>query len=216
MSQIHSNSLESLRAAVLALKSLDSISIVAQFREFEHGCGAGSYCAIVLDPATGEVDTVNSPSWTCSHDEHFGESGELSRVTLLSATRAHWSPSPDDSFEWDETGDDYLWDGSEPTSWVAESDTDSLVEMAEKILRKKLGAALAETMLPEAFQGDWDNAKRFLLECGWKEFSVSDTPVDGWVPDGYSDHSVREVEKQIEEIVAAIEAGIAAESEQVE
>ena len=164
MSQIYSNSIESLRAAIAALKTLDAVEIVGKFRECEHGCGAGSYCAIVLDPATGEVHTVNEASWSCSADEYFGESGELSRQTLLSSTRAHWSPSPDDGFEWDESGDDYLWDGSNPSSWSAGSDTDNLVEMAEKILRKKLGAALAETILPEAFSGDWDNAKRFLLE----------------------------------------------------
>ena len=215
MSQIHSNSLESLRAAIPALKSLDSISIVAQFREFVHHCAPGTYCAIAVDPATGEVTTTNEPSWSCSADEYFGESGVLSRQTLLSEMRAHWSPSPDDSFEWDETGDDYLWDGSEPTSWIAESDTGSLVEMSEKILRSKLGKALAETILPEAFQGDWDNAKRFLLECGWREFSVSDTPVGGWTPDSMN-CDVTDVDATIEEIISAIQAKIAAESEQVE
>jgi hypothetical protein len=209
MSKIYTNSIESLRAAIVALKTLDTVEIVGKFREFEHGCGAGSYCAIVLDPATGEVDTVNSPSWTCSHDEYFRESGELSRQTLLSSTRAHWSPSPDDGFEWDDSGDDYLWDHSNPSSWIAESDTTNLVAMAEKILRKKLGAALAETILPEAFSGDWDNAKRFLLECGWAEFGISNTPVEGWVPEGFQDQNVEDVDKQIQEIITAIQEEIA-------
>ena len=215
MSQIYTNSIESLRAAVTALKTLDAVSIVAQFREFAHHCAPGTYCAITLDPFTGKVDTANEPSWSCSMDEYFGESGVLSRLTLLSEMRAHWSPSPDDGFEWDESGSDYLWNGSDPHSWIAESDTDSLVEMAEKALRKTLGTALAETILPEAFQGDYDNAKRFLLESGWKEFSLSDTPVNGWTPDG-GDSDVTDVEAIIEGIITSIEVQIDSEREQVE
>jgi hypothetical protein len=87
--------------------------------------------------------------------------------------------------------------------------------MAEKALRKTLGTALAETILPEAFQGDYDNAKRFLLESGWKEFSLSDTPVNGWTPDG-GDSDVTDVEAIIEGIITSIEVQIDSEREQVE
>lgn len=188
------HSLETLQTALAALEKLDAVDLVGTFREFEHSCSAGTYCALVLDPTDGSTATVNEASWSCSADEYFSESGTLSRETLISATRAHWSPCPDDGFEWDFTGDEYIWDGKNHDTWVR-SDGD-LEKLAAAKLREKIGDKLADAILPEAVAED--NALLALLALGWEEFSISETPVEGWVFEGSDDHDVREVEKQLE------------------
>jgi hypothetical protein len=186
------NTTESLTSALEAIEKLDAVEIVGEFRAFEHSCTPGSYCALVLNPATGETHTVNEASWSCSTDEYFGESGVLSRTTLLSSTRAHWSPSPDDGFEWTD-GDDYAHPKGAPSGWVADFD-----EAARAAVAEKLGIDL------EAAEIEVGDAKYVLAALGWEFFSISETPVNGWVPDGNSDHSVREVQKQLEELATAI------------
>lgn len=83
------------------INSLDANEIVADYLAFDFDCVPGTYTAFVLDPSTGEIHRVNEPSRCCSTDEYFNESGALSRVTLISGTRSHWNPSPDDGFLWE-------------------------------------------------------------------------------------------------------------------
>jgi len=161
------HSLETLKTALAALEKLDAVDLVGTFREFEHSCSPGTYCALVLDPTDGSISTVNEASWSCSADEYFSESGTLSRETLLSSTRAHWSPCPDDGFEWCD-GKDYVHPEGDYSAWIT---ADAFADLDEE-----------------------DRAK-FTI---W--FSVSDTPVEGWVSEGMDDHDVREVEKQLESL----------------
>lgn len=201
-----SHDIETLKSALAALEDLNAIDLVGEFRAFEHDCHPGTYCALVLDPSDGTTNTVNEASWSCSTDEYFNESGELSRTTLISSTRAHWSPSPDDGFEWGD-GDDYIWDGSDGNSWILTDSPEQLAEAAEEVLRGKLGDEMAAAILPEAFERE-GNALTFLVAAGWEEFGISSTPVDGWVSQGEDDHEVQEVEKQLQELRDAIQARI--------
>ena len=171
--------LSSLKTALTALDRLDSLDLVASFREFEHSCSPGTYCALVLDPSDGSTSNVNEASWSCSTDEYFSESGVLSRETLCSSTRAHWSPSPDDGFEW-AAGMDYVHPEGDPGSWITEDAYDEL------------------------------DAEESVKYTEW--FSVSDTPVEGWVQDGWDDPAVGEVDRQL----ALLKEAIAEEIERQE
>jgi len=119
--------LEDLKSALESVKDLDERSIVRDFLAFEHSCTPGTYCAAVLDPKTGDIDHVNEASWSCSTDEYFGESGVLSRETLLSSTRAHWSPSPDEGFEWID-GEDYVHPEGDYAGWITVEEYNDLDE----------------------------------------------------------------------------------------
>lgn len=195
--------IENLRAARAALETLDAVELVGEFREFEHGCSRGTYCALVLDPSDGSTSTVNEASWSCSVNEYFSESGVLSRTTLLSATRAHWSPSPDDGFEWDYDANGYLAPKDDPQGWIVD-DADSAAKPAEKILRAKLGDGAEWVEIADPVE--------FLRANGWESFGISESPVDGWVPEGADDNDVREVEKQITELIESIDAEIEEET----
>jgi hypothetical protein len=109
--------LENLKSALEAVTALDARDIVGDFLAFKHSCTPGSYCAAVLDPSNGDINHVNEPSWCCSTDEYFGESGVLSRHTLISSTREHWSPGPDDKFEWTD-GEDYVHPEGDYAGWI--------------------------------------------------------------------------------------------------
>jgi len=165
-----------LKSALTALEQLDSLQLVASFREFEHSCSAGTYCALVLDPKDGSTSNVNEASRSCSTDEYFSESGVLSRQTLCFSTRAHWSPSPDDGFAWI-AGTDYVHPLGDPSAWITEETYDSL---------------------------DVESSAEYT-----EFFNVSDTPVSGWVQDGWDDPAVAEANKQLallrEAIVEEIE-----------
>jgi len=171
--------LSDLKSALTALEQLDALALVAAFREFEHSCSAGTYCALVLDPKDGSTANVNEAGWSCSADEYFSESGVLSRQTLCSSTRAHWSPSPDDGFEWSD-GTDYVHPEGDPRSWITSESFYTL---------------------------DPQESAKFTE---W--FSVSDTPVEGWVQDGWDDPAVAEVNKQL----ALLKEAIAEEIERQE
>ena len=171
--------LSALKSALTALEQLDSLALVASFREFEHGCSAGTYCALVLDPSDGSTDNVNEASRSCSTDEYFRESGVLSRQTLCSSTRAHWSPSPDDGFEW-VAGTDYVHPLGDPSAWITEEAYDEL---------------------------DAEDRVEYT-----EFFDVSDTPVSGWVQDGWDDPAVGEANKQL----ALLKEAIAEEIERQE
>lgn len=109
--------IEDLKSALESVEALDARDIVGDFLAFEHSCIHGTYCAAVLDPKTGDINHVNEASWSCSTDEYFGESGVLSRETLISSTRAHWSPSPDEGFEWTD-GEDYVHPEGDYAGWI--------------------------------------------------------------------------------------------------
>jgi hypothetical protein len=162
---------ETLKTALAALETLDAVDLVGEFRAFKHDASPGTYCALVLDPSDGTTTIVNEASWSCSADEYFSESGILSRATLISSTRAHWSPSPEDGFEWCD-GSDYVHPEEDYSAWIT---AEAFAELEE------------------------EERAKFT-----KWFSISDTPVEGWVPDGSCDHDVREVEKQLEALRSAI------------
>jgi len=195
------HSREALESALKHLKELDAVDLVAEFRAFEHSCTHGSYCALVLDPVSGKTRTVNEASWCCSANEYFRESGVLSDITLLSDTRGHWSPGPDDGFEpdYNEGENDYAHPEGDYSGWIAK---DSFAEKAEDLIAEKLGI---DTVSAEIQIGD---PEYVLAALGWEFFSVGNTPVNGWVPDGRGDWTVKEVQKQIDELIEKIEAEI--------
>jgi hypothetical protein len=146
--------LSALKSALSALEQLDSLALVSSFREFEHGCSAGTYCALVLDPSNGSTSNVNEASWSCSADEYFSESGVLSRQTLCSSTRAHWSPSPDDGFEWI-AGTDYVHPEGDPSAWITSESFAALApEFSEKFTE---WFSVSDTPVEGWAQDGWDD-----------------------------------------------------------
>ncbi len=112
---------EQMKEAINKLNDLDPRRIVADFLAFDHSCPCGTYCAAVLTPLTGEVDFIHAASRSCSANEYFGEDGVLSRMTILSSTRAYWAPSPDEGFEW-EDGEDYVHPAGDYSGWITSED----------------------------------------------------------------------------------------------
>jgi hypothetical protein len=190
-----------LRNAIDNLRKLDVVNFVEEFRKFEHSCHPGTYCALILNPATGEIRFLNEASWCCSTNEYFSESGALSDVTLISCTRAYWSPGPDDSFELDYKNEknDYAHPKDDFSGWVPK---DQFYEVAEKLIAEKLGIDIESA---EIKIGD---PEYVLSTFGWEFFSISNTPVDGWVPDGEDDETVKNVKEKIENLIACIELEI--------
>lgn len=187
------HSLESLQSALEFVRSLDASEIVEEYLQSKHSAHPGTYCAMELDLTDKSTTFCNDASWSCSADEYFGESGILSRTTLISGTRSYDQPGPDDGFEWEE-GDDYLHPAGEPQSWIP---ADRAAEMVEKIASDEYNDGASEIGDPVAF----------LLSRGWEQFSVSSTPINGWTDN--ADHQIRNVQQQLEGIESAIESEIA-------
>ena len=110
--------IEDLKTALEYLEYLDVRDVIGEFLAFKHSCTPGTYCAAVLDPRTGEINHINEASRCCSANEYFGESGVLSRTTLLSSTREHWSPNPSEGFEWVD-GEDYVHPEGDFDNWIS-------------------------------------------------------------------------------------------------
>lgn len=214
-----SHSIASLKLALESARDLDALALVAEFREFCHKkCASGSYAALRYDPASGETRFCNEPSWSCSANEYFSESGILSDMTLLSARLpCCGAPGPDDGFEWVD-GDDYGHPSNQPESWW---EAHLFNQAAEKALDKMPGATrILKFDHPDSgivFGRDEDtgeidpddytvsDAKTVLAALGWEFFSVGNEPVNGWVPDGWSDDDVVELDNKIAALISAID-----------
>ena len=184
---------KTLQEAAEWLKTLDAQEICADFAKFEHACAPGTYCAFVIDPKNHSIREVNEPSRCCSTDEYFGESGILSSTTILSGTREHWSPGPDDGFEWDYDGTDYYHPKDNPNGWIT---SDQAVDKAWEILQK---LNIPGVEIADAF--------KFLEGQGWQSFGISDTPVNGWTG---SDSEIDRVNCDLAEWISRIEQEIEA------
>jgi len=205
---------ESLVQALEAVTELNASDLVEEFNQFEHFCTPGSYCALALDPHTGETYTVNESSWACSADEYFKESGILSLTTLLSCTRAHWSPSPDDGFEW-EDGRDYAHPDGDYQGWIA---SENLGDTAQELFDDmdsdeavKYTGKGVEMIGDELFLSDHE---AFLKALGWEWFSVGDSPVDGWLNN--ADCAIEEVGNELSDLIESIKSEIAEMDEEIE
>ena len=205
---------ESLVQALEAVTELNASDLVKEFNQFEHFCTPGSYCALALDPHTGETYTVNEPNWSCSSDEYFKESGILSLTTLLSCTRSHWSPSPDDGFEW-EDGRDYAHPDGDYQGWIA---SENLGDTAQELFDDmdsdeavKYTGKGVEMIGDELFLSDHE---AFLKALGWEWFSVGDSPVDGWLNN--ADCAIEEVGNELSDLIESIKSEIAEMDEEIE
>lgn len=176
----HGYTAEDLREAADFVHNLDAGDLVREYLAHRHDCACGTYCAMVLDMGNKDTVLVNEPSWSCSSEEYFGESGVMSRTTILSGTRDHWNPGPDDGFEWDE-GDDYMHPKGDYSAWIhsdrAEDKAEDLFdgmsfEDAEKLVGKGVKVEDGKLFV--------DDSKVFLKSLGWESFSVSSRPVNGW------------------------------------
>lgn len=70
--------------------------------------GNTNYHAVRYNPRSGEIFSTEDISWTCSADEYFKESGELSNITLWSGQGWCGWPEPDAGYEWDEVENGHL------------------------------------------------------------------------------------------------------------
>lgn len=94
--------------------------------------GNTNYHAIRYNPNSGKIYATEDPSWTCSADEYFGESGVLSNVTLWSGQGWCGWPSANDGYEWEEKENGHLiGHGSTGEYELVENLEDE--EIAEKI-----------------------------------------------------------------------------------
>ena len=198
---------ESLVQALEAVTELNASDLVEEFNQFEHFCTPGSYCALALDPHTGETYTISEVNWSCSADEYFKESGILSLTTLLSRTREHWSPSPDDGFERD-IGRDYAHPDGDYQGWRA---SENLGDIAQGLFDDmdfdeavKYTGKGVEMVGDELFLSDHE---AFLAALGWEWFSVGDSPVEGWLAN--ADSEIEDVENQLSDLIESIKSELA-------
>jgi hypothetical protein len=119
----HGYTSQQLRETAEWIRSLDPRDIVEEYLRHRHACPSGTYAAIILWPEKQDHYCINEVSRCCASEEYFGESGVMSRKTLLSGIRDHWTPGPDDGFEWIERTDgDYAYPPGDPAKWVSVSD----------------------------------------------------------------------------------------------
>ena len=197
----HGYTSEQLRDAAEYVRSLRPGDLVREFLAYKHSCAAGTYAGMILNLINRETYCVNEPSRSCSTEEYFCEEGIMSRKTILSGTRDHWSPSPDDGFEWSD-GDDYLWNGSDPGHWItSEQAEDKAQELFDAMDRSEAEKYVGQGVDNEDGDLSLGDFARFLEALRWEWFSVSDTPVDGW-GDEYME---RELESHLNELAERLE-----------
>ena len=180
--------IEQLQAAILNLEEIksDTYSMAVEFDQAKINSGL-SYVSITVDP-TGSWSVGSSPSWECSANEYFSESGVLSIATIYSASGCFGTPGPNDGYEW-EDGDDYF--GNDSGTWFT------------------IDAAAIKLSEMDDFDGDVDDLAEEQIETeliarGFFKFSVSDRACE---PDIYN-NIADELETKIDELIASIQSEV--------
>lgn len=163
---------ETLQSAIDNLEKMkdNTYSMAVEFDQ-EKISTNGSYVAITVNPS-GSWSVHSSPSWECSCDEYFSESGVLSLNTIHSETGCFGSPGPEDGYEWEDSEDGEYYGDDSGTWFCFDRAAQELDEMDD-------------------FDGDADEltAEEIHAEIvsrGYHRFTVSDRACE---PDGYNDLS---------------------------
>lgn len=182
------NKIEQLKSAIQNLEEMksDTFEMAKEFDQ-EKINTTGSYVAITVNP-TGSWSVGASPSWECSANEYFSESGVLSLSTIHSESGCFGTPGPEDGYEW-EDGDDYF--GNDSGTWFA-------TENASRVLSKM-----------DDFEGNIEDLSEEQVEAeliarGFRKFSVSDRACE---PDCYNDLA-KVLEEKIDQLIESIQSEV--------